>query len=318
MDPVLVGVGGDGGDRPGVDRLLAALAGGGVVVNGEVGGVLGVAVTRGCRRRGLVGGSHLQQHDRDVVGAAGGVGGLDERGHGRSALIVLAQQARQLALVDLTGQPVGAQQHLVAGLQRHGRRGVDRDAVLDSDGAGQHAAVGVHRGFGAGDPAVADHLLDQGVIGGELGELCVAQQVGAAVADMGHVQTVLADHGGGQGRAHARQLGVGLTVFQHDAIGLGDGLGQGLRGGLRGRVARPLQTLDGPQCAARCDLAAGVAPHAVGNGHDGGPGVVTVLVAGAHTANVRAGVEDKGQGCVGHRRSRWSLTCGPPRSSCRW
>ena len=42
----------------------------------------------------------------------------------------------------------------------------------------------MHRGLVGGEPALADELLDQAVVDGELAELAVVQEVGARVADV--------------------------------------------------------------------------------------------------------------------------------------
>ena len=84
---------------------------------------------------------------------------------------------------DHRGQPVAAQQQHVAGAHRVGP-GVDLDLGLGPERAGDDRALGVLGGLLVGQLAAPDQLLDQRVVLGEALERAVAEQVGAAVADV--------------------------------------------------------------------------------------------------------------------------------------
>ncbi len=116
---------------------------------------------------------------------------------------------------------------------------VDRDAGSSADGAGEDAALGVDGGLLGGEAAAADQLgRSTGVVGGELLQRPVAQEVGAAGADVGELEVAVAGKGGrGHGGAHAPQAGSPAARSRMAAVRLPDGGGQRL-GGLGGRRAR--------------------------------------------------------------------------------
>ena len=80
---------------------------------------------------------------------------------------------------------------------------VDGDVGLRPERAGDHAALRVDLGLLLGELAAVDELADERVVAGEAGELAVAHQVAARVADMGDDHLVLGDVGGGARRPHA-------------------------------------------------------------------------------------------------------------------
>ena len=87
---------------------------------------------------------------------------------------------------DHVADAVGTQDQNVAYLQRQalgagGRLDVGGGAERLQDAVVHRALVG----FALGEGAFADQLGDQGLVLAELGEAAVAQQIGAAVADMG-------------------------------------------------------------------------------------------------------------------------------------
>jgi hypothetical protein len=59
-----------------------------------------------------------------------------------------------------------------------------------------------------GDPALVDEALHQRVVGGEAAQLAGAQQVAATVPDMADLQDGAVEHGGGDRRAGALELGM--------------------------------------------------------------------------------------------------------------
>jgi hypothetical protein len=126
-------------------------------------------------------------------------------------------------VIEVGVQPIGAEQELVAGQDFQIHR-VDLDGLVDADRAGDRVLV---RGVGrasqclARDLAVADQLIDERVILGELLGSVVADHVDAAVAHMGD-EAALADeqeerHGG----AHATLVRLFLAAVEDgDAGGL--------------------------------------------------------------------------------------------------
>ena len=132
-----------------------------------------------------------EQDDGDVVGAAGVVGGVDQGGAGGGAVGLGGEELGDAGVGDRLGEAVGAEQDLVAGVEVDGVGGVDGDAGVEADGPGEDAALGVDGGLGGGEAAAADQLADDGVVGGDLVEGAVAEEVGAAVADMGQLELPL-------------------------------------------------------------------------------------------------------------------------------
>ena len=109
----------------------------------------------------------------------------DGRGrHGAAEAVAAEQQHVAAAQVDL--ELVDA--HLRLGAQR----------------AAEDAAVRVDGRLLFGEAPVAHHLADQRVVVAELLQLAVAQQVGAAVADVHEVAGVALERDGGERGAHAR------------------------------------------------------------------------------------------------------------------
>ena len=64
-------------------------------------------------------------------------------------------------------EPIGAEQQPIARLQRH-RVDVDLDLVLHAEGPSDGRALRVDRGLLLGEAALADELLDEAVVGGQL------------------------------------------------------------------------------------------------------------------------------------------------------
>ena len=74
-------------------------------------------------------------------------------------------------------------------------------------------------GFLGREPSLAHQLVDERVVVGEPQQLPVAQAVRAAVADVRDRDVALADVDRGQGRAHARLLGVGMGELVDARVG---------------------------------------------------------------------------------------------------
>jgi hypothetical protein len=130
------------------------------------------------------------------------------------------------------------------------------------------------------------------VVVGELPQLpAAAQQVGAAVADVGQLQDAVAGHGRrrGDGGAHPPQRRVAAGPLDDGPVALPDGAGQrlgGLAGDGEGAPVQGGQRLDRHR---RGDLAALVAAEAVGDREHGPAAQVAVLVAGPGQADVGPG-----------------------------
>ena len=188
------------------------------------------------------------------------------------------------------GEAVGAEEDLVAGGELQGVGGVDGDAGVEADGAGEDAALGVDGGLVGGEAAAADQLADHGVVGGELLQRPVAQEVGAAVADVGELEVAVAGEGGrGHGGAHAPQARVAGGLVDDGGVRLPDGGGQRL-GGLGG--VGELAAVEGGQGRhrrRRGDLATLMAAEPVGHREHGPAAEVAVLVAGTGPTDVGSG-----------------------------
>ena len=107
-----------------------------------------------------------------------------------------------LLVGDHRGEPVGAEQEEVAVLRRE-REEVDLDLGVGAERASDDRALRVGLGLLGREAAAANELRDQGVILGQLGELVLAQQVGARVADVPDHDAVVLDQRHRHRRAHA-------------------------------------------------------------------------------------------------------------------
>ncbi len=208
--------------------------------------------------------------------------------------------------LELVGETVAAEQEAVAP-HRLDPPQVHRHVRRHPEGPGQDVPVGMDGRLGRGQLTGPDHLLGQAVVGGDLGQLAVVEAVGAGVThvDQGqYVVPVLVDqaHRGERG-PHAPQLGVVLAVLPDDGVGLGHRLGQPGPGGLPPEGDG--QGVDGQPGG---HLAAGVAPHAVGHGEEGGGLDRQVLVDRADQAGVGGGARTE----EGHLTSRPRRRCHPP------
>src|SRR5205823_1193045 len=74
--------------------------------------------------------------------------------------------------------------------------------------AGDLTPVRVRAQLVEGDLAVADEIHHHGMVAGEGGDLRVAEQVDAAVADVGEGKAAVEETGAGEGAAAAGVLGV--------------------------------------------------------------------------------------------------------------
>ncbi len=111
-----------------------------------------------------------ERRDHDgghVVLTAGGVRGVGERVGGPLRVGLLAKDARDVGWADHGGETVGADQEPVTGLQLD-RVEVDADVGVDPERAGDDRSLRVDQRLVRGDAALADHLLDEAVVLGDL------------------------------------------------------------------------------------------------------------------------------------------------------
>ncbi len=149
-----------------------------------------------------------------------------------------------------------------------------------------------------GDAAFVDQGLYEGVVLGDLGELAVAQQIAAGVADVGQPQPRAGEQNGRQRGAHAFELGMLFDIGRDRRVALLHGAFQ-----LRQQVAAGLVVVEVRQRGdhqLRRDFTGRVSAHAVGQRQQPGAGVDGILVVGAHQTAVAAGGVPQNQA---HRRS---------------
>ncbi|CAM2964381.1 hypothetical protein RHDE110596_09325 [Prescottella defluvii] len=158
-----------------------------------------------------------------------------------------------------------------------------------------------------GDPALVDEGLDERVVAGDLGELVVAQQVGAGVADVHEPEPAAREQDRGEGGAHALELGILLDVVGDGRVALVGGGVELAEQVLAGLVVVEVRQRRDHQL--RCDLTGRVPAHAVGEREQPGTGVHGVFVVGADETAVAAGRVAENQG---HGRS--SITVLPTRT----
>ena len=216
-----------------------------------------------------------EQDHRDVVAPARRIGGGDQI---VTELVqrpgVLDQQRLQLVLADHRGETVGADHEEVAGARAelldvhlHIRLGPERPR---DDGA-----LGMRFGLLLGELAEPDEVADERVVVGQPLELAVADAIAAGVADVGHGHRLLADIGGGDGRAHPGALGLGARALVDALVGE---LDQGLQA-VAHRPAVRQPAVEGLDRHLGGDLARLGAAHAVGDDEQGCAHEVVVLVA---------------------------------------
>jgi hypothetical protein len=188
------------------------------------------------------------QDDRDVVLAAARLREIDERGR-RAIEIHAADRRRDLAIGNVTRQPVGAEQEPVAWPQRL------------EEHVGLHAA------------RIADESRDRalvfaGVVGRDETDVAVAQQIRAAVAEV-------SDHGRSVGDRGCDERRCGPLVSalaggaQHRIVRAADRRSQRLRGAHRARAGAEETLRERVDRRGARELASGLAADAVGHREEG-------------------------------------------------
>ena len=241
-----------------------------------------------AHHRRLVGGRatpdvlHAEEDHGDVVAPAGRVGGIDERLAGGAQVGGIDERALDLLVGDHRRQPVRAEQEHVA-VAGVGRHVVDLDRRLGAQRAGDDRALRVLLGLFGGQLAAAHHLAHERVVVGELLELCVAEQVGARVADVPERHGVLVDVGRRERRPHAGALLVLGRLAVDEAVGL---LGQ-RRQPLLGRAAVGQPAAQAVDDGARGNLARLRTAHPVRHGEHRRVREERVLVGAPRAPGVR-------------------------------
>ena len=120
----------------------------------------------------------------------------------------------------------------------------------------------MNAGFIGSEYALADHLHDEGVIFRHLVDGMVANEVQAAIADVGDIACVAEEGEAGAGGAHAVKLRVLSGLLEDDAVGLREGGGERFAG--RG-ILLVEDTADDFDGKLTGDFPALVTAHAVGD-----------------------------------------------------
>ena len=182
---------------------------------------------------------------------------------------------------------VGAEQDPVARRELEGEH-VGLGLVDAVDRAQDQVAVRVHPRLVLGDAPLVDQALHEGVVGGQLGEGAVAQQVAAAVTDVADTDVGAVEDDGGDGRAGALDLRVLGDQARDAVVAAVDRASEAAEHVPLELTARGLvelaEHLDG---GGTGDVAAGRATDPVGDHEQVGSGVPGVLVVASYPPDVR-------------------------------
>ena len=222
-----------------------------------------------------------QHDDRDVVDPAGPVRRFHEPVRGLLWLLAVLQDRLDLILGHHPRESVAAEQQLVAVEQRDHVL-VDLDLLIGSERACEDVLVRVHVGFRLGDLAGLHHPRHERVIGRELAELPLAEQVGARVPDVGDQGARAVDQGRRERRAHTGETLVLDRAVPDRAIRAPDMVREcaSAAGG---------ELLDRLERESRGDVSTPVSAHAVGHDEQGRLDQYRVIVLLADTADVQRG-----------------------------
>ena len=163
-------------------------------------------------------------------------------------------------------------------------------------------AVGLVRG----DPALVDEGLDEGVVLGDLGQLAVAQEVAAGIADVDQAQPVAGEQDRGERRAHTVEVGILFHLVADRGIPHPNRTVE-----LAEQITARIVVVELGQCGDHQlggHFAGGVPAHAVGQRQQTRAGVDGVLVIGANQSAITAGGVAKGQ-CHGRNSITVLPTC---------
>ena len=240
-------------------------------------------------------GQRLEENACDVVLAAALLGNVDEVGAG-GLKWGCGDDSGDFFLKNIAGEAIGGQQDGSARFEIDGEK-VGLHVGRDSNRAGDHRLhafqVSVARVLNS-EGAVANELVDIGVVDGELDALAVLADVGAAVSDIAEDEFVAIERSNDCGCSHAFVFG-NLAVFPHIEIGGVDGIEKprayGRAGGSRGCVVLH----EGCHGTGAGHFSAGHASHAVADNIDAERLVVSeeVFVVGTDEADVAEGRNGK-------------------------
>jgi hypothetical protein len=158
-----------------------------------------------------------------VVDAAGFQGQPDEGTRGGTGIIAGRDQAADSHVVDEVGQAVRTQEVSVPG-GRSRLTDVHGDSGGEPDGPDDDVLVRKRGDVGWSDQAQIEVLVHERVVAGQLAEPPLAPEIQPAVAHVRVVQTVLAEPGGDERRAHAALATVPPRGTQNPSIGGANGL----------------------------------------------------------------------------------------------
>ena len=171
---------------------------------------------------------------------------------------------------------------------------VDPEVLVDAQRSRDEVLAGVTERLLLGDLTVLDHLLNEGVVPGDLPDGRFIDDIGTAVPRVRHIDVRVIHDGGDDSGPHPGEFRVGGRHVEDLEIGVGDGSYQQVSDGGRTHVlpvggGDPFG--DGPDSSGTCDVSADVAAHAVT--HDSPCDTIAeftrgigVLVAFAHLAGV--------------------------------
>src|ERR1700682_3868855 len=137
----------------------------------------------------------------------------------------LEKGVADLIVVDQVREAVGAEQKLVTRARLHPHH-VDEHVLLEAHRAGDDVLEAAVARFFLAEKAGADLLVHERVIVGELVDVALAHQVGAAVADMADEGLTILDQERDAGRGHATHLGIGAAGAEDRRTGGLAGLAQ--------------------------------------------------------------------------------------------
>src|SRR4029077_12577484 len=194
----------------------------------------------------VVGAAAAQRQFDKAVGAVGDIGDL--------------QGVEDGFVADRVGEAVRAQQVAITGAYfPHGQGGLD---LMTGERPHAQRSLRVAVCLFPGDPPFVNQGLDERVVLGDLGQLAVAQQIAARIADVRQPKTVAREQDCGECSAHPLEVG-----FHLDLCGDGGVAGTYRPVELGQQVAAGFVVVEVGQCGnyqLGSDFSGGVPAHAVG------------------------------------------------------